>query len=152
MNKIVKLIESGIPLNSLTPFQDLANSAGIDESNLILSINELIDDQKIKRFGPVVSNRYLGINQNAMVTLKVSPELIDDFGSKISQYSFVTLCYQRDIVPGIWEYNLYFMIHGRVRSIVNTQIDLIKSDLNIADENISVLFSSKCFKQKGASY
>ena len=151
-NKIVKLIEAGIPLDSVTPFQELANRAGINESTLILSIKELIDDQKIKRFGPVVSNRRLGINQNAMVTLKVSSELIDDYGFKIAQYDFVTLCYQRDIVPGIWEYNLYFMIHGRDRKTVNAQIKMIKDDLNISNENISILFSSKCFKQKGASY
>lgn len=151
-SKIVKLIEAGIPLDSMTPFQELANRAGINESTLILSIKELIDDQKIKRFGPVVSNRRLGINQNAMVTLKVNPELVDDFGFKIAQYHFVTLCYQRDIVPGIWEYNLYFMIHGRDRGTVNAQIELVKSDLNIPDSNIAILFSSKCFKQKGASY
>lgn len=151
-NQIVKLIESGIPLDTMTPFQELANRAGINESTLILSIKKLIDDQKIKRFGPVVSNRSLGINQNAMVTLKVIPELVDDFGFKIAQYNFVTLCYQRNIVPGIWEYNLYFMIHGRDRVTVNSQIEMIKKDLNISNENISVLFSSKCFKQKGASY
>jgi len=151
-NKIVKLIEGGIPLNSLTPFKNLASEAGIDESSLILSIKELIDEQKIKRFGPVVSNRRIGINQNAMVTLKVSPELIDDFGFKIAQYNFVTLCYQRDIVPGIWEYNLYFMIHGRDRSTVEAQIELIKKDLTINESDVSILFSSKCFKQKGASY
>lgn len=150
--EIVKLLESGIPLDTLNPYQDLASKIGMLESDLILSIKKLIDEKKIKRFGPVVSNRHIGINQNAMVTLKIDSNIIDSIGEKISAYDFVTLCYQRDIVPGIWEYNLYFMIHGRDRAVVVSQIELIKEELNISPENISVLFSSKCFKQKGASY
>jgi DNA-binding Lrp family transcriptional regulator len=150
--KLVAAISDGLDLNTNMPFLKIAEMLNTTEENVISGIRDLILDKKIKRFGPVVKNRNIGIDQNAMVTLKVSPALVDIFGEKISSYDFVTLCYERTTVPGVWEFNLYFMVHGKKRETVLTQIDQIKKDLNIAEHDIEVLFSSKCFKQKGASY
>lgn len=151
-NQIVKAIENGIPLDTNTPFMKIAESLSTSEEIIISSIQQMIDEKKIKRFGPVVKNRSLGINQNAMVTLKVNPERVEECGKIIASKEFVTLCYERAIVPDVWEFNLYFMIHGRQREIVLDQIEQVKKELDIADDDIRVLFSSKCFKQKGASY
>lgn len=151
-NQIIKAIENGIPLDSNTPFLKIAESISIPEETVISTIEKMIEEKKIKRFGPVVKNRSLGINQNAMVTLKIKPELMDECGKLIASKDFVTLCYERAIVPGIWEFNLYFMIHGRQREVVLNQIEQIKSELKLNENDINVLFSTKCFKQKGASY
>lgn len=149
---IIRLIEKGLPLDTNRPFKKLAESAGISEEHLISGVADLVHQKKIKRFGIVMNNRKLGIDQNAMVTLKVPEEQIQKWGEKIAEYDFVTLCYQRAIVPGVWEYNLYFMIHGSDRSLVEKQIARVFSDLAITQDMSSVLFSQRCFKQKGASY
>ena len=150
--KIIKLIEAGIPLDTLTPFKKLAQEINIEESQLLISVKNLLSNKMIKRFGPVVNNRRIGIDQNAMVTLGVPSDLIAEYGNKISSYEFVTLCYEREPIKGVWEFNLYFMVHGTDRSVVETQIFKVLSDLNIKKENANILFSTKCFKQKGASY
>lgn len=151
-DKIVKLVEAGIPLDTQTPFSDLAQKINIEESELLTTLNEMISIKKIKRFGPVVNNRKIGIDQNAMVTLNVSDSQIEEFGMAISKYDFVTLCYERIPVKDVWDYNLYFMVHGSDRTVVESQIDKVFNDLGIRKENTNILFSTKCFKQKGASY
>lgn len=149
---IIRLIEKGLPLDTNRPFKKLAEAGGLSEEGLISGVFDLIEQKKIKRFGIVMNNRKLGIDQNAMVTLKVPEEQIQMLGEKIAGYDFVTLCYQRAIVPGVWEYNLYFMIHGTDRSLVEKQIQQVFCELGITEEMSAVLFSQRCFKQKGASY
>jgi DNA-binding Lrp family transcriptional regulator len=149
---IIRLIEKGLPVEAAYPFQQMAESAGLSEESLLSGIASLIDQKKIKRFGIVMNSRALGIDQNAMVTLKIPEERVLEVGEKIAEYEFVTLCYQRATVPGVWEYNLYFMIHGRDRAVVEAQIAKVLSEQNISESLSSVLFSQCCFKQKGASY
>lgn len=149
---IIRLIEKGLPLEAANPFLQLAESAGLSEENVLSGITSLIEQKKIKRFGIVMNNRSLGIDQNAMVTLKIPEERLQAVGEKIAEYEFVTLCYQRATLPGVWDYNLYFMIHGRERSVVEAQIAKVFSEQNISESTSAVLFSQRCFKQKGASY
>lgn len=149
---IIRLIEKGLPLDTHFPFEKLAEAGGLSEESLISGVADLIQEKKIKRFGIVMNNRKLGIDQNAMVTLKVESDQIQQLGEKIAQYEFVTLCYQRAVVPGVWEYNLYFMIHGTDRSLVEKQIAQVFSELGLSKDMSAVLFSQRCFKQKGASY
>lgn len=151
-NEVIKAISSGIPLDTCTPFSQMAMQLGIEESALLASINKLISEKKIKRFGPVIFNRRIGFIHNAMVTIKAPQDKIDQWGEGISKFDFVTLCYQRAPIENIWDYNLYFMIHGKDRNIVLNQINQIKNTLDIQDSEINVLFGQKCFKQKGASY
>lgn len=148
----VKIIQNGIDVNSSTPYLELAKSYAVSEVDIISKIEEYKKNKKIKRFGPVVSNRKIGMLHNAMVTLKVCDEKIEEVGNLISSFDFVTLCYQRKIIPNVWEYNLYFMIHGTSREIVNEQIQLIMTNIGPVLKEYKVLFSLRCFKQKGASY
>lgn len=149
---IISSISRGLPVKTLTPYADLASSHGLSEKEIIEGIKELLEQKKIKRFGPVVSNRRIGINQNAMVTLNVPEESLEETGNKIAGYSFVTLCYQRKPIPGVWDYNLYFMVHGSDKQEVKDQIQQLLGDLKIPASSFQILFSKKCYKQKGASY
>lgn len=152
MNELIKVIQNGLPLDSVEPYRKIAEQMGISENEVLDSIQSMKENKSIKRFGPVLHNRQVGFNQNAMTTLKIVPEKVEALGLKISAFEFVTLCYEREMIPGIWDYNLYFMIHGKERSVVEKQIqtvlDSIKEDLL----DFKILFSSRCFKQKGASY
>lgn len=149
---LIKTIQEGISLDSYEPFKKIAVQLDCSEEAVLEKIQELKEQKTIKRFGPVLFNRRVGFTQNAMTTLKVLPENLERTGMKISSFDFVTLCYERDPIPGIWEYNLYFMIHGKSRETVERQIEEVLSSLgnNVLEHN--VLFSTKCFKQKGASY
>lgn len=149
---IISSIARGLPLESATPYATLAEMHGVSEAEVINGIKDLLEQKKVKRFGPVVSNRRIGINQNAMVTLNIPAPQLEEMGNKIAEYSFVTLCYQRQPVPGVWDYNLYFMVHGSDQQEVKNQIQQLLADLKISSDAVQILFSKKCYKQKGASY
>lgn len=152
MNSLVKAIQNGISLNSLEPFQEIAVEVGMTESEVIAGIKELKENNTIKRFGPVLHNRQIGYIQNAMTTLKVPVEKIEEVGQRISSFDFVTLCYERDAIRGVWDFNLYFMIHGKERTLVEQQIRIVLDAIGNDVSDFRILFSSQCFKQKGANY
>lgn len=149
---LVSFLSKGISLDTNRPFLSLAERLNATEEEVMEKIRELLQLKKIKRFGAVVLSRSLGRNQNAMVTLKVNEDDIARIGEQIASYDFVTLCYERKTVSGVWEYNLYFMIHGSDRDVVKSQIETVLKEQNIDSSQCEVLFSTKCFKQKGASY
>lgn len=151
-NLFVKIIQDGLDVYSLTPYKDLAEKYSVSETELTQKINEFKLSKKIKRFGPVVSNRKIGLVHNAMVTLKIPPAKLDDVGFFVSKQDFVTLCYQRKIIKEVWEYNLYFMVHGQDREEVLGQIKSLLNKLSLNEGEYQILFSRRCFKQKGASY
>lgn len=148
----VSLLSQGISLDTNRPFQKLAEKLNSTEDEVMEKIRNLIQVKKIKRFGAVVLGRSFGRDQNAMVTLKIEDQELATVGSQIASYDFVTLCYERRPLPGVWDFNLYFMIHGSDRAIVEKQIATVLADLNIDRSRCEILFSTKCFKQKGASY
>lgn len=152
MNKLIKAIQKGLPLDSLDPYKKIAIELGVSEDEVLTSIKSLIENKTIKRFGPVLRNRQVGFNQNAMTTLKIVPEKISDLGAKISSFEFVTLCYEREAMPDVWDYNLYFMIHGKDRNVVEKQIHQVLESIKEDLLDYKILFSTRCFKQKGASY
>lgn len=145
-------MEDGLNVREPRPYLSLARQIGQTEEEVIRDIAELKRAGKIKRFGLVVKNRNVGYVHNAMVTLDVSEEQVDSIGSAAAAYSFVRLCYQRQRVLPDWPYNLYFMIHGKSRKVVEEQIEQVLSELKLQGVKMKVLFSVKCFKQKGASY
>lgn len=150
--QFIKSIQDGISLDTFQPFQKIAVQLNCDESLVLEKLQDLKNIKSVKRFGPVLFNRRVGINQNAMTTLKVKESELDKIGIKISSFDFVTLCYERDSIPLVWDYNLYFMIHGKCRETVEHQVSEVLNFLGDSVLDYKILFSSKCFKQKGASY
>jgi hypothetical protein len=81
----------------------------------------------------------------------VPDNLIKQLGGHISQFDFVTLCYQRPR-QAEWPYNLYCMIHGKDRATVLAQLEQLNSTCGLAGFDREILFSRRCFKQRGAIY
>lgn len=150
-SSLLMAIDNGLDVTQNRPYQAVADKIGLSEAEVIKSIKKLTDEGKIKRFGLVIKNRNCGYLHNAMVTFNLPLEELDSVAQKIAGYPFVKLCYQRESLPE-WPYNLYCMIHGKSRPVVEEQIAQIKSELGIPENKMKVLFSSRCFKQKGASY
>jgi len=150
-SSLLMAMESGLDVTKARPYQVLANEIGQSESEVIRTISILKNEGKIKRFGLIVKNRNCGYLHNAMVTFNLPLVDVDKIAIKISAYPFVKLCYQRESLPE-WPYNLYCMIHGKSRTVVEEQIEQILSELGLSKEKVKILFSSRCFKQKGASY
>ena len=61
----------------------------------------------------------------------------------------VTLCYQRPRRAG-WRYNLFSMIHGCDRNAVRSEVAKLADRLGPASAAHEILFSRRCFRQRGA--
>ena len=99
----------------------------------------------IKRIGSSVNQRKLGIVANAVVAWKVSDNLVEETGKKLSSYDEVTHCYERRTVPGVWEYNMFTVLHGYDRPSVEACAQRLSDTTGIDDYR--VIFSTKQFKR-----
>lgn len=144
-------IEAGLPIVA-RPYRDVAEVLGVDEEEVRSRLRQLAISGIINRFGCVVRHRALGYIANAMAVWDMADDLVDDIGHRFARNPNVTLCYRRPRVLPDWPYNLFCMVHAKTKRDAFAVID----DLNlIADAEVgkqAVLFSTRCFKQRGATF
>jgi DNA-binding Lrp family transcriptional regulator len=150
-NALIEVISQGLPLVS-HPYAAIAQQLGCNEIEVIEGINRIMMRGDMKRFGVVVRHRELGYRANGMVVWDIPDARVTEIGHCIGQYSFVTLCYQRPRRLPEWPYNLFSMIHGQDRDAVIEQVEFVTGQCGLRDINHEILFSNRCFKQRGASY
>ena len=151
MSALIAAISRGLPMVS-RPYAALAEELGCSEQAVIDGIARLAARGDLKRFGVVVRHRQLGYRANAMVVWDIPDSRIDEVGRLMSSFEFVTLCYQRPRRLPHWPYNLFCMIHGRDRDAVDEQVDLVVAQCGLNEVRRRILYSRRCFKQRGAAY
>lgn len=148
--QLLEHIQLGLPVCA-RPYMEIGRHCDMPEDEVIQRLARLKQQGLIKRLGVIVKHRQLGYRANAMVVFNVPDDLIKHLGAQISQFSFVTLCYQRPRYPE-WPYNLYCMIHGKDKATVLEQLDQLVDACNLSAFDKEILFSNRCFKQRGAVY
>ncbi|WP_323717729.1 siroheme decarboxylase subunit beta [Paracoccus aminovorans] len=135
---------------ALVPRPFAALAAGLDrpEPEVIARIAALAEARILTRVGVILRHRALGWVANAMVVWQ--PGRIEAAGRALAQLPGVTLCYQRRTVPGIWDWPLFCMIHARSRPEALAVLDRARALPELAGVPHKVLFSTRCFKQRGA--
>ena len=149
--ELIKAVQHGLPLVS-RPYQKIAETLGTTERDVVQRLQKLINNGAIKRFGVIVRHRELGYRANGMVVWDVPDHRIDELGTCIGRFACVTLSYHRPRRLPQWPYNLFTMVHGRNREEVMDKIDEIIDTCKLQDIDHKVLFSTRRFKQRGASY
>ena len=148
--KLLTEIQLGLPI-SPRPYHDIGLALGMTEAEVIERLTVLKQIGLIKRLGVIVKHRQLGYRANAMIVWNIPDALVEDLGDRISRTPFVTLCYQRPRTVE-WPYNLYCMIHGKDRGTVLQQLQQLSWDCDLDRFDRQILFSRRCFKQRGALY
>ncbi len=148
---LIEVIQNGLPLVS-RPYAAIGEQIGLTENEVITRLNSLIKTGVIKRFGIVVYHRKLGYRSNAMVVWDIPDVEVDLIGQKLGEFEFVTLCYLRSRHLPDWPYNLYCMIHGMDRDVVLQKIAELVEQCDLNQFSQQILFSKRCFKQRGAVY
>ena len=148
---LIKTIGEGLPMVK-QPYAAIARQLNCSESEVIEGIKSLIAGGELSRFGVVVRHRKLGYRANGMVVWDLPDNRVTEIGHCIGQYSFVTLCYQRPRRLPEWRYNLFSMIHGQNRDAVIDQVEFIVEQCGLQGIRHEILFSKRCFKQRGANY
>ena len=148
---LIKIVQSGLPVVS-RPYADIAQRLSTTEQDVIERLQKLINDGLIKRYGVVVRHRELGYRANGMVVWDVPDDRVSKLGSCIGKLSCVTLSYRRPRRLPDWPYNLFTMVHGRNREEVKQKVEEIVETCGLQDIDHNILFSTRRFKQRGASY
>jgi DNA-binding Lrp family transcriptional regulator len=148
--EVQRALQEGLPLVQ-RPYLALAEKLDVSEEQVIDAIARLQHSDVIKRFGVVLKHRELGYRHNAMVVWDVPDQCVDQVGNTLGAEPCVTLSYRRPRRPPEWNYNLFCMIHGTCRDQVTAQLEDIVSRREL-DYPHRVLFSTHCFKQRGAVY
>jgi DNA-binding Lrp family transcriptional regulator len=149
--RLIAAIQDGLPL-SRRPYALIGAQAGLCEAEVIRRIQCLQDAGIIKRFGIVVHHRRLGYHANGMVVWDIADERLADIGQRFTGYDFVTLCYHRPRCLPDWPYNLFTMIHAQDRATVLANVEEMAQAEGLREIRREVLFSRRCFKQRGARY
>jgi DNA-binding Lrp family transcriptional regulator len=149
--QLIEAIQDGLPIAS-RPYQVIGKQISLTEQEVIERLGKLKQQGLIKRLGVIVKHRELGYQANAMVVLDVPDHQVEQLGGQISQFSFVNLCYRRPRQGEPWPFNLYCMIHGRSRGKVLAQLEQLVHSCGLSRFNKDILFSRRCFKQRGAVY
>ncbi|MDH7597848.1 MAG: AsnC family transcriptional regulator [Methanothrix sp.] len=115
--RILAALQESFPLVE-RPFMELAESLGIEEDELIRRVSRLKELGLIRRIGPILDLRRLGMI-GVLVAMKVSPEDADIVSSVVNEYDEVSHNYLR---PNDSGYNLWFTISApaeRVDEIIS---------------------------------
>jgi DNA-binding Lrp family transcriptional regulator len=148
---VLAAIEDGLPLVD-RPYRDVAQRLGVSENDLLDRLRRMATSGTLARFGCVVRHRALGYTANAMAVWNIRDDNVDVVAGRYARHPSVTLCYRRPRRHPDWSYNLFCMVHAKTRRDAYAAID----DLNLVGEtglnDQAVLFSTRCFKQRGAVY
>ena len=149
--RLLAELQDGLPVTA-RPYARVADQLGLREDDVLERLAVLQENGTISRFGAVVSHRELGYRANAMVVWDVPDDRTGDCGRHLAALPFVTLSYRRPRRLPDWPYNLFCMIHGKDRWQVLAQVEAATREAGLGGRDRAVLFSGRCFKQRGARY
>ncbi|MGR8929212.1 MAG: siroheme decarboxylase subunit beta [Gammaproteobacteria bacterium] len=149
--RLIAAVQSGLPI-AARPYAVVGEQLGLAEQEVIARLTRLKQQGLIKRWGVVVKHRQLGYRANAMIVMDIPDDQVAQIGAALSSQACVNLCYRRPRQGEVWPYNLYCMIHGRSRDTVLLQWAALQNECGLTDYPYEVLFSRRCFKQRGALY
>jgi DNA-binding Lrp family transcriptional regulator len=149
--QLLAAIQCGLPITA-RPYAALSERLGISEDEVLERLANLKRQGLIKRLGVIVNHRQLGYRANAMVVWDIPDDAVKDIGARIGAFAFVNLCYRRPRHGTQWPYNLYCMIHGKSRETVLAQLQQLTEACELSAYARQILFSRRCFKQRGALY
>jgi siroheme decarboxylase len=148
---ILAAIEDGLPLIE-RPYRAVADTLDLRQSEVIDRLDHMNASGIVTRFGCVVRHEKLGYRSNAMAVWDVPDDRRDVVVESFARHPKVTLCYRRPRHPPLWPYNIFCMVHARSRWDAYSVIDEINLEADTGLLRQAVLFSKRCFKQRGAVF
>ena len=148
---LVAALDAGIPLCG-NPYAALGRQCDMSEAEVIRHLGEWVKAGVVRRIGTVVRHRPLGFRANAMVVWNVPDAEVSTLGRRAAADPAVTLCYRRPRAGEAWPYNLFCMFHGRERDAVRDSVRRVAIETGLDQYPSDILFSTRCFTQRGARY
>jgi len=149
---LVLEIQGGLPVTE-TPYADVADAIGADTTWVVETIKRFNQEGKVRRVGAIPNHYALGYSENGMTVWDVPDEVIDEVGSAVAEFDFVTHCYERPRHEGVWPYNFFAMTHGRSEAESERRIQQVHDRMTehwaVAEDDWDTLFSTRILKKTG---
>jgi len=82
------------------PFQDIANTLGVSEDEVLSAYRELAELQFISRIGPVIQPNYIGLS--TLIAMQVPSAQLSAVASIINHFPEVNHNYEREHLFNLW--------------------------------------------------
>ncbi len=148
---LLAAIEGGLPLIP-TPFAAIGARLALSETQVVARLAAMLARNVVGRFGVVVKHRAFGYAANAMAVWNLDDARVDSIAAQFAEAPEVTLCYRRPRRLPHWPYNLFTMIHARARDEAGIVIERLAGVAGDALAGRATLFSTHCYKQRGATF
>lgn len=145
---LIAATQGGLPLVS-RPYEAVGAMLGVSGEAVRERLARMLEDGLVRRIGAVPNHYRLGFTANGMSVWDVDDERVDALGAAIGALPGVSHCYRRPRHPGVWNYNLFAMLHGRSRAEVQAEADHIRSLLGDACRGHDILYSTAILKKTG---
>lgn len=106
--------QQDLPL-SVTPYQDIANTIGATEDEVLLMFKELQDERFIARIGSVIAPN--SIATSSLMAMAVPPEKLQQIAAIVNQYPEVNHNYEREN-----RFNLWFVLIAKNKEYLQSLI------------------------------
>ena len=146
--KILAALQAGLP-ESKSPYQDMAQSLGIETGQLLAVLEDWKKQGKLRRVGAIVNHFKAGFSAGAMVVWQVDPENIEQAGKILAQFKEVSHAYERKTTKN-WPYNVYTMVHGNSFEGLGQTIQRMSEACKVS--NYRVLITEKELKKAPPTY
>jgi DNA-binding Lrp family transcriptional regulator len=141
---LLRELERSLPLVT-APFEEIGRRLDLSENEVMDRIRLLKEAGIIRKFRARIDQRKMGITANALVVWKQQDSNNGDLGTRLAAFPSVTHCYERQPVPGRWEYTHYTVHHGYSRDQVMEEVRAVAEKVGCGE--YAVLFSTREFKR-----
>jgi DNA-binding Lrp family transcriptional regulator len=146
--QIIRATQAGLPLCA-RPYRAIAEQLGLEPDELMERLRRMLAAGIVRRIGAVPNHYRLGYRANGMSVWEIPEERISELGHRVGALPFVSHCYRRPRRPPQWPYNLFAMVHGRTRDVVDSQVAEIAALLGDSAHRHDVLYSTRILKKTG---
>jgi DNA-binding Lrp family transcriptional regulator len=134
------MAQDDFPLTN-RPWADIGNRLGITEGEVMKRLSRLSQRGIVRKVGPALDARRLGLRASTLVAMKVPDCRIRKVAKLIGEYEGVSHCYQREN-----EYTLWSTMVARDEIELNKMLEEIRHRADIVEDNILDLRPTKIFK------
>lgn len=145
---IVLATQEGLPLTP-RPYEAVGEEVGIPAAEVISRMERMLETGIIRRIGAVPNHYALGYHANGMTVWDVPDERVKELGQRMGALDYVSHCYHRPRHLPEWPYNLFAMVHGKDRDLVETRVAEMAEMLGADDRGHLILYSSRILKKTG---
>lgn len=137
---LLRVIQGSFPL-SPDPWQEIGEEIGLPREEVLAKIRALEEKKVIKRIGPVIESRSLGLGASTLVLARVPPQRLEEVAEIVNACEGVTHNYQRD-----GDFNLWFTLQGEDRRELESTIQGIMARAGIGHTDFFELPTVRRFK------